>query len=302
VEARLTAIILTYNEEKHIARCLESIRDVVDNIIVVDCFSTDSTVSIARELGAKIIQRKWKNYADQFNWAIKQLSSKETDWILRIDSDEILTAKLKIEICEKLDSLPLSVDGVFCGRKMRFLGSDIRYGGLFPIRVLRIFRLGRGQCENRWMDEHIKVEGKTSYFNSEIIDDNLNTVTWWTDKHNKYASREAVDMLNLEFNFLPYDSVASLSNVQEASVKRWVKERLYSRLPLGLRSFLYFFYRYFIRLGFLEDGSSSSFHFLQGLWYRYLIDVKVAEVKYYMRCNNSSVVDAINEVLNIDLR
>jgi hypothetical protein len=124
---------------------------------------------------------------------------------------------------------------------MTFQGRLMRHGGIFPVRVLRLFRLGRGQCENRWMDEHIKVAGPTVDFKGELIDDNLNSLTWWTDKHNKYASREAVDLLNLQYHFMPHDSVASLRGGKQAGVKRWVKEVVYARLPGGFRAFAYFF-------------------------------------------------------------
>ena len=101
---------------------------------------------------------------------------------------------------------------------MTFQGRLIRHGGVFPVRVLRLFRHGCGQCENRWMDEHIKVAGPTVDFKGELIDDNLNSLTWWTDKHNKYASREAVDLLNLQYHFMPRDTVASLRGGAQAGV------------------------------------------------------------------------------------
>ena len=167
--------------------------------------------------------------------------------------------------------------------------------------MLRLFRYGRGQCENRWMAEHIKVAGKTVNLAEQLIDDNLNSLTWWTDKHNKYASREAVDLLNLEFHFMPHDSVASLRGGDQAGFKRWLKEVVYARLPGGLRAFVYFVYRYVVRLGFFDGQAGTAFHVLQGFWYRYLVDAKVAEVKRYMRQNNVKVEVAIESVLGIQI-
>jgi glycosyltransferase involved in cell wall biosynthesis len=301
MKKKLTAIILTFNEEKHIERCIKSLKNVVDDIFVVDSYSKDSTIELAEALGARVVLRKWKNYADQFNWALTQLEATRSGWILRIDADEYLTSGLAEEINSNLHSIDEGINGIYCGRKMKFCGADINYGGLFPIRVLRLLRLGMGECENRWMDEHIKVKGNTYQFKNDIIDDNLNNISWWIEKHNNYASREAIDLLNLEFHFMPRDSVASLKAVQEASIKRWIKEVIYSRLPLGTRSFVYFFYRYIIRVGFLEKPPASSFHFLQGFWYRYLVDVKVAEVKRDMKKNNLNIVQSIHKVLGIDL-
>jgi glycosyltransferase involved in cell wall biosynthesis len=294
----LTAVILTLNEEKHLARCLASVQGVADSVLVVDCCSTDNTLAIARQHGARVVQHTWVNYATQFNWGLEQLEP-GTDWVLRIDADEYLTPELAAEIRRELPGIGKEVAGVYCGRRMTFQGRLIRHGGVFPIRVLRLFRHGRGRCENRWMDEHIKVDGPTADFQGEIIDDNLNTLTWWTDKHNSYASREAVDLLNLEYGFMATDSVASLSSGSQAGLKRWVKEQVYARLPGGFRSFVYFFYRYVLRLGFLDGRAGWAFHFLQGFWYRALVDAKVAEVKRYMQERGCLVTEAIDRVLGI---
>jgi glycosyltransferase involved in cell wall biosynthesis len=297
----LTAIVLTLNEARHLPRCLESIQRIGASVLVVDCFSTDDTVTIAETFGAKVLQHPFLNHASQFNWALSQLDD-TVEWVLRLDADEYLTPLLIEEIQSRLPGMEAHVDGVYCGRRMTFQGKLIRFGGVFPIRVLRLFRKGRGQCENRWMDEHIKVAGATENFKGEIIDDNLQSLTWWTAKHNGYSSREAVDLLNLKYKFMPHDSVASLRNASEAGVKRWLKESVYARLPGGFRAFTYFFYRYIVRLGFLDGSSGTAFHFLQGFWYRYLVDVKIAEVERYIATHRCNSVEAIGQVLEIKLQ
>lgn len=151
------------------------------------------------------------------------------------------------------------------------------------------------------MDEHIKVAGPTMDFRGALIDDSPNSLTWWTDKHNRNASREAVDLLNLKYGFLPIDSVASLSDGSQASLKRWIKERVHARLPAASRAFAYFFYRYVIRLGFLDGQAGIAFHVLQGFWYRYVVDAKVAEVERYMRKQRCDVVEVLAAVLDIQL-
>ena len=298
---KLVAIILTLNEERHLVRCIASVRAIASEIVVADCFSTDATLEIARAHGARVIQQEWMNHATQFNWALTQLDP-DTDWVLRIDADEVLTPELRAEIQARLPGLGPDIDGVYCSRRMTFQGRLIRHGGVFPVRVLRLFRQGRGQCENRWMDEHIKVAGPTVEFSGELIDDNLQSLTWWTAKHNQYASREAVDLLNLEYHFMPHDTVANLRGGSQAGVKRWLKEQVYARLPGGFRAFVYFFYRYVIRLGFLDGQAGTAFHFLQGFWYRYLVDAKVAEVKRYMRETSCEVTQAIERVLGIKVK
>jgi len=295
-----TAIILTLNEAQHLPRCLASIEGVVDSVVVVDCYSSDETVAIAKEYGAKVLQKDWVNYATQFNWALQQIAE-DTEWVLRIDADEYLTPILAAEIHDQLLGIGTEIDGVYCGRRMTFQGSLIRFGGVFPIRILRLFRSGRGKCENRWMDEHIKVSGPTVDFKGEIIDDNLKSLTWWTEKHNNYSSREAVDLLNLKHNFMPLDSVASLGANSEAGLKRWIKENIYARFPRGVRAFAYFLYRYLFRLGFLDGRVGTTFHFLQGFWYRYLVDAKVHEVEQYVKKTGCSVPDAISYILSINV-
>ena len=206
---KLVAIVLTLNEGRHLPRCLASLDGVADQVLVADWFSTDETLAIAQAQGAREVQRAWVNHATQFNWALTELDG-DTQWVLRVDADEYLTPELVAEIRARLPGLAPEIDGVYCGRRMTFQGRLIRFGGVFPIRVLRLFRHGRRQCENRWMDEHIKVAGPTADFRGDLIDDNLNSLTWWTEKHNRYASREAVDLLNLEYGFMPRDSVARL--------------------------------------------------------------------------------------------
>lgn len=297
---KLVAVILTLNEQRHLQRCIASLQGVVNEIVVADCYSGDSTLDICRAAGVRVIQRQWTNHATQFNWALSQLGA-DTDWVLRIDADEYLTPELAAEICHHLCQMSEEIDGIYCSRRMTFQGKLIQHGGVFPIRVLRLFRYGRGKCENRWMDEHIKVEGATADFSGEIIDDNLNSLTWWTEKHNRYASREVVDLLNLEYRFMPHDTVAAITGSGPTGFKRWAKEQVYTRLPKGFRALAYFFYRYVIRLGFLDGQAGTAFHFLQGLWYRYLVDAKLTEVKRYMRANRVDVKVAIRQVLGVDL-
>lgn len=300
---KLTVIILTYNEELHLARCLESALRLTPNIVVVDCFSTDSTIEIARSYGATVLQRVWDgSHSTQVNWALKELSQLpiETEWVMRIDADEVLTPKLVMQIQKTLPAVDSQINGISCIRKMTFQGKLIRFGGVGKNRVMRLFRYGFGQSESRWMDEHIKVEGSTMALNGAMIDDNLRPLAWWIEKHNGYSSREAVDLLNLQYHFAQQNSVARLSN-SSIGLKRWIKENIYAKLPGGFRSTAYYIWRYFIMLGFLDGSKGAQFHFFQALWYRYLVDCKVAEVKRYMQSQQVSIQVAVKNVLGIDL-
>jgi glycosyltransferase involved in cell wall biosynthesis len=296
---KLIIIILTFNEERHLKRCIESLQNLKAEIFVVDSFSTDRTLEIARSSGARILQHQFINHAKQFNWALEQLNS-NFDWVLRIDADEVMTAELCDEIKNRLSLLSSDVSGVLVRRCIIFQGKLIKYGGAMT-KVLRLFRYGRGKCENRWMDEHIKVVGSIIEFNGELIDNNLNSLTWWINKHNTYASNEAVELLNLEYKFLTSYKGEQLSLGSNTKHKRWLKEWVYFSLPSVLRVFIYFFYRYIIRFGFLDRNPWAGFHFLQGFWYRYLVDLKVAEVKRYKSIKGVDIKTAIYDVLGIEV-
>lgn len=295
---KIVAIVLTLNEARHLPRCLASLASVASEVLVVDSYSTDATPTIAKVNGVRFVQHQFVNHAAQFNWALSLLET-DAEWVLRIDADEYLTPELINEIQQRLPDIGPDIDGITFGRRMIFQGKTIRYGGLFPVNVLRLFRHGRGECENRWMDEHIKVAGGVVEFSGELIDDNLNTLTWWVEKHNHYSGREVVDLLNIEYGFMPADSVASLRGGSQAELKRWLKERVYARLPNGFRALVYFAYRYVLRLGFLDGRAGFAFHFLQGFWYRYLVDAKLAEVRRTMKETGCDVICAIDQVLGI---
>lgn len=300
---KLTVIILTYNEELHLARCLESALQLTPNIVVVDCFSTDRTVEIAQSFGATVLQRAWDgSHSTQVNWALDQLAQLpiQTEWVMRIDADEVLSPELIDQIKATLPTVAPQINGISCIRKMTFQGKLIRFGGVGKNRVMRLFRYGFGQSESRWMDEHIKVEGQTLALSGAMIDDNLRSLAWWIEKHNGYSSREAVDLLNLEYQFAQQNSVAALSN-SSIGLKRWIKENIYAKLPGGARSLAYFTWRYIVMLGFLDGARGTQFHFFQALWYRYLVDCKVAEVKRYMKDHQVSPTVAVKNVLGIDL-
>ena len=295
----LCAIILTFNETKHIDRCIKKVTTVARDIVVVDSYSTDDTVPQARTLGARVFQHRFLNHAEQLNWAL-QNAKVETDWVMRLDADEYLSDKLKKELREKLAYIPSEICGLVIKRQVKFLGKPIRYGGFGSKDVLRIWRRGTARCEARWMDEHMVLYyGKTKKLKGVLIDENLNNFSWWTQKHMQYASREAIDLLNLHYGFLQQDSGDQL-HVWQATLKRLLKERFYSRLPLGFRPVLYYLYRMIVLGGVLDGPKGWAFNFFQGLWYRLLVDIKIMEVKKRMQLEDISVIEAIRTEFGID--
>ena len=276
----LVVVILTHNEALHIERCLGAVNSFARACYIVDSGSTDGTVELAEAKGATVLRRKWKNYADQFQWALDTIET-DADWIMRLDADEVIEPDLAARIRAELPGLPADVVGINIDRKHIFMDRFIRHGGRYPLTLLRIFRRGHGRIEQRWMDEHILVEGgRTVHFAGGFADHNLNDLTFFTDKHNKYATREAIDVLNQRLGLFARDVELESDTVsQQAALKRWIKERLYNRIPFTVSSLGYFLFRYIFQLGFLDGREGLVYHFLQGYWYRFLVGAKLMELE-----------------------
>jgi glycosyltransferase involved in cell wall biosynthesis len=276
----LTVVILTHNEEKHIARALASVRRFAREVLVVDSGSTDRSVEIATALGARVLKHPFVNYARQFQWALDE-GGIATRWVMRLDADEIVSDELAEEILQKLPALGDDVAGIRLKRRHVFLGRWIRHGGRYPLVLLRIWRHGQGRIEDRWMDEHMVVwGGRTIDFSQDFTDHNLGDLSFFIDKHNRYATREAVDVINQRHGlFARDDAVLSGSRDDQASFKRKLKERVYNRIPYPLSSTAYFLFRYVCQLGFLDGHAGLVYHGLQGGWYRFLVGAKVAELE-----------------------
>ncbi len=295
----ISVVVLTYNEEKNIAGCLDSIQNLVVDIFIVDSYSSDNTLEIVRRYTNKIYQHPFENYAKQFNWALQNLPIK-TEWIMRLDADEKVTPELKNELLEKLPGLSDQQTGLYLKRRVYFMGKWIKHGGYYPTWLLRVWRRGKAYCEERWMDEHMKIiEGDVLFLENDIIDENRKDLHWWTGKHNSYATREAIDILNLKYNFLDYDGVSAKFWGTQEQRKRWIKEKIYANLPLFVRPFFYFIFRYVIKLGFLDGKEGLIWHFLQGFWYRFLVDAKVYEIKKRTEAEHKAVRDVIYELYGI---
>lgn len=278
----LSVIILTKDEKLHIRRCIENVNQIAQKVYVIDCFSTDGTQEIARSLGAEVIEHEWPgNQAAQFNWAIDNLPI-DTEWILRLDADEYLTPELVDEIKRRLADIPSDVTGIFFKRRHIFLGKWMK-GGIYPVKLLRLYRRGHGRYEQRMMDEHIVLsDGETIEFDNDFCDHNINNVSWFCKKHVDYAVREAAEMLDTEFN-LSGHVMSDTAFTNQAKEKRR-KKQSYAKKPLFWRSFAYFIYRYLIKGAWRDGKEGFIFTFIQGWWYRTLVDTKIFEIKYL--CGN----------------
>lgn len=284
----ISVIILTYNEEMHIRRCLENIVPIAKDVYIIDSFSTDKTLDIARKYPCvHILQNKWENnYAKQFNWGLYHANIK-TQWVLRLDADEYLLPELVQELQDKVPSLPDEVSGIIFNRRHIFMGEWMKRG-IYPVKLLRVFRYGKGRCEQRLMDEHIQLtEGRAVEFEHDFCDHNLNDLSWFCHKHVNYAIREAVDLLDIELNLTGAAETDENKGISRQALSKRMKKHKYARQPLFWRSFVYFCYRYFLKGACLDGKVGFIWTFLQGWWYRTLVDAKIFEIK--KACGNDKV-------------
>jgi glycosyltransferase involved in cell wall biosynthesis len=275
-------IILTLNEEIHINRCISSLKNYVNDIVILDSGSSDNTIRIAKDLGARVYFREWDNPSSQLNWAIDNILSKY-DWVIRIDADEyIYNVDNNDNLNNYLKTLHHSINGVEILRSIKFLGKILKFGGVSDIPIVRIFKPEYAHTDGRIMDEHVMIStGKIIRSNIVIIDDNKKNIHFWLNKHINYANAEFIEYKNLLKN--NYKLFSLNFNLNKLLINFHIEKRIklrnfyYLYTPLILRSLLYFNYRYFIKLGFLDGRQGFIFHFLQAFWYRLIIDIMIIQ-------------------------
>jgi glycosyltransferase involved in cell wall biosynthesis len=267
----LSVIILTFNAEATLDATLTSARQVSDDIHVVDSGSADSTLAIAEKHGVHIVSHPFEDYGKQRNWAIDNLPLKY-DWQLHLDADERLSPELSARINALRGAFPATVDGYFLPRLLHFMGRPIRHGAMYPIWHLRLFRRGKGRCEDRRYDQHFLCDGPTERIDAPMIDDVRMSLSEWTIRHNRWSDAEVNEIMNPSGTGV----IAGKLGGNPIEQKRALRGG-YNRAPLFLRALGLFFYRYVLRLGFLDGMPGLIFFVLQTFWFRFLIDAKVYE-------------------------
>ena len=274
--ADIAVIILTKDEKLHVGRCLERVAVLSPRqIFVVDCFSTDGTQRIVEEFSGgpnfehetsniklKFVEHEWPGLQSvQFNWALDNLPI-EAKWILRLDADEYLTPASVEWIKANLDGIDEKVSALEFTLERKFMGGAIRHG-TNGIKMVRMFRRGRGRYAETLMDERIVFDGEKLSVPVVFFDDNLNSLEWWKEKHRGYAKREAQQA------------------TESLKYGVWTDPRKakYYKLPRYFRAVAYFCVRYFLRLGFLDGLVGWRWHFWQGLWYRWIVDREIGRMK-----------------------
>ena len=273
--APVSVLVLTRDEELNIAQCLEGVRWAAE-VFVVDSLSADGTVEIARGLGAKVYPHAFEGYARQRNWALDHLPF-SCEWVLMLDADERVPQPLAEEIRRVVsqDSNPCA--GYYIAFRNFFLGRWLKHGGLYPTWLLRLYKRSAARIEERPVNEHVILDGAAGYLTQPFDHRDQRPLSDWVAKQDRYAGLEADEYLAEKYRggfsrSIPADRVGS-----QAQRKRWIKLRVWNRLPLLVRPFLFFLRNYVFKAGFLDGRQGFIYHILWSFWVRFLIDVKIIE-------------------------
>ncbi len=274
----ISAIILTYNEEKNIERCLEHISSWVNEIIIVDSFSTDRTLEIAKRYTDKIYRNKYEGHPQQWQWTLSNVELKN-DWVFAIDADFRITEELWREIFVRFSSLTDDISGFYVRHKEVFRGRPILHGGMYPNYWLRLFNKKKVSIDNAdLVDIHFYVDGKTEKLEFDVVEQNSkdDNIFFWIEKQNRFAKRYAIEEIKRR-KYKSEDYIVSPNFFGSLNQKKLFFKKIWYGLPLYVRPFFYFFYRYVIRLGFLDRKEGFIYHFTQGFLYRMLVDINIDE-------------------------
>ena len=270
----LSVFVLTYNSEADIERCLKPLKGWADEVFIIDSFSTDNTVNLAKKYTQNIFLHKFENYAAQRNWALDNLPL-ENEWTLHLDADESLTPELKTEIATFIPSNAENIDGFYIKRRFIFLGRWLRHGGNYPQTELRLWRHNLVRVIDAGALEYIAIRGRVSTLKNDMIHDNRRGLEAWIAKINMVSDWDADEFLTGlgQAKLLAADD----SEYVELGKTRWLRIHIWNRLPLFIRPFLLFFFKYIIKLGFLDGMAGFVYCSLMHYWYYFLISCKVKE-------------------------
>lgn len=299
--SKISIVIITFNEELHIKRCIDLCKKITNRIYIIDSYSSDKTVDIAKNQGCTVYQNKFTSHARQFNWGVSQIKD-DSEWIMRLDADETVDDKLADEIIKNINANDPEISAYSIKRKHIFMNKWIRHGGRYPLIMTRIWRKGFAIVEDRWMDEHVTVKsGKIKTLSNPFADHNLNGTKYLLSKHNGYADREALQ--NILEKFKINTSKENNKIPLQAKIKRKIKSNIYNRLPFWMAPTLYYAYRMFIQLGFLDGKEGIIYHTTQGFIYRFAVASRMIEFNAAIKSKTSKneVLAELEKLTGIDL-
>ena len=269
---KIAIIILTFNSEKIIKSTVLAAKKISNNIIILDSYSTDKTITILKKLKCKIYKRKFINYSDQRNYIIKKCN-KNYEWQLHLDSDEILSDRLIKNI--KVTLMKNDTNNAYIiKRYIYFLNKKLIFGASSNWH-LRLFPSNSAICEDKKYDQHFISKLQLKKIKGHLDDKNVNNLTEWISLHNKWSSLAAKDKINKNNKLV---SPNLFGNAIERT--RFIKNIIFL-LPLGLKGFFLFMIKYFILFGFLDGKKGFIYCFLNAFWFHTLIDAKKNELNSF---------------------
>lgn len=286
--APLSVVVLTFNEELNIEACLRSVHGWCYEILILDSGSTDQTVGICQRYTDKVYTHPYVDHASQINWALSNLPL-ACDWSLLLDADNVVSELFKRQVEQALADDDSRIVGYYSHHLHMFRSRPVRGLKSHWLRLIRRRRARIDQSELvdfRWI-----LDGGTRILSGAIIESNQkeNDIDFWIDKHQSFASRMAIEEVLRKCGILEWSSELRprlFGNPDQRML--WFKNRWY-RMPLYVRPALYFGYRYFFRMGFLDGVNGFIYHFLQAFWFRLLVDIKIAELRRRLTCGELSL-------------
>jgi glycosyltransferase involved in cell wall biosynthesis len=278
----ISGLVITYNEEVNIGECLDSLC-FLDEVFVIDSFSTDRTVEICKRYesaGVKIFRHKFEDYARQRNWALKNLPW-SNEWIFVLDADERISLELRAELEGVFASDQSDADFYYVKRRFIFLGRWLKHSTFYPFWLLRLFRRSEARYV-RSVNEQVLVSGKPGYLKHDLIHKDQKGLFAWIEKHNRYSSLEAKEYLAVKGG----RDACSEHRKEQRGTLRDVRiqglKRLFISLPF--RPFIRFSYMYFWRRGFLDGKEGLTYCMLQAVQ-EFHINCKMCEMKLEGKTN-----------------
>ena len=264
----LSVVVLSFNEAANIERCIQSLHLLSSDIWVVDSQSRDNTVELARKSGAHVVVQPWLGFSRQWNFALQDLPLRHADVMLHASDEQIPEAWAK-ELQAQLDA-PDRPDMVLTRFRFWWMNTPIMHGGYGHTYIVKAGRRPLMVYHEREVNEHIPLHGKIYRMKERYEHNDAKETERWLEKHVKYAQLEARERLRAK-------TEAALNpkfiGGGQADRVLWIRQNIYDHLPSFIRPLLYFIYRYFFRLGFLDGVRGTYFHILHAFWYPLLIDM-----------------------------
>jgi hypothetical protein len=259
---------------------LRSAHEFIDQIFVIDSDSDDQTADISRRY-AEVVNLAYdhgKIIPWIYQWGLDNLPIRN-DWVMILEADQELTPELKREMAALFSKPAILESGFYVRRQQVFRGKSLRFGGYGSKYMLKLFRRAAGELDPDETDTRVYVKGQVGTLKSPIIEENRkeDEILFYLQKHLRYADVFAREELQRRREGFNWKQEPKLFGTPDQRIL-WLKS-VYFRLPLYVRPFIYFFYRYILLLGILDGKQGGIFHFLQAFWFRLVWDIRLQELQ-----------------------